>query len=365
MAMKDNRFNELLNLVLSGKASDLEKEELAELCQQDGEKRLLYKLFVKGGVVAGRSEAEAAYGRHRQKMLSEGYLSGSLSEIGGPGALPGTDRRRRSRLYAYTGIFAMLLLLLCAFLYVKQGPVTVEYVEIVTKKKERKHVVLPDSSDLWLNEESKLVYSKPFGAKLREVSLVGEAYFDVAKNKEKPFVVHIGEAKVRVLGTSFNLRAYPDEEQMETALVEGSVEVELKDRYDKTVQVLLEPGQKLTIPNVINKPDRPEKQDHAKKIRPFEQDVQLRTLGKSPEDSLALDGLWRENKLAFDADPLYKVVNKLEKWYDVKIVIRNDKLAKKSFSGIFERKSIYQVLDALKATGQLDYAVEAGTLVVY
>ena len=88
----------------------------------------------------------------------------------------------------------------------------------------RSHVVLPDGTDLWLNAESKVKYSIPFSRESRQVELSGEAFLKVVRNENVPFIVHTGKATVKVLGTQFNVKAYPEYEQLEVALTEGSVE---------------------------------------------------------------------------------------------------------------------------------------------
>ncbi|HEX2935071.1 MAG TPA: FecR family protein, partial [Bacteroidales bacterium] len=111
-------------------------------------------------------------------------------------------------------------------------------------------IILPDGTEVWLNAGSKLTYNMGYGQKTREVSLAGEGYFKVAKQKVKPFIVHTVKANIKALGTEFNVKAYPDEDFIETILVEGSVVVNQVNNDKKNANadeketVILKPGQK-------------------------------------------------------------------------------------------------------------------------
>src|SRR2546423_14261851 len=94
----------------------------------------------------------------------------------------------------------------------------------------RSKLVLPDGSTVWLNAGSKLTYNKDFGNNIREVSLVGEAFFDVMHIPDVPFVIETPTAVVKVLGTSFNVKAYPNETTTETSVIRGRVEISPRQR---------------------------------------------------------------------------------------------------------------------------------------
>ena len=110
--------------------------------------------------------------------------------------------------------------------------------QISTKNGSKTSLVLPDGTKVWLNSGSQLDYDKNYGNKLREVSLIGEAYFDVVKNPERPFLIHTRKMDIKVIGTAFNVKCYPGEKTTETSLVRGSIEVTLKDRQEK---IMLKP----------------------------------------------------------------------------------------------------------------------------
>src|ERR1700722_5620570 len=116
--------------------------------------------------------------------------------------------------------------------------------EISTHNGSKTNVVLPDGTTVKLNAGSKLTYDKNYGNTTREVNLTGEAFFEVVKNKEKPFIIHTKKIDIKVLGTIFNVKSYPDE-KTETSLVRGSIEVTFKDKSSE--KIILKPNEKLIV----------------------------------------------------------------------------------------------------------------------
>lgn len=159
---------------------------------------------------------------------------------------------------------------------------------------QRACITLQDGTIVWLNAQSTLIYPSHFYGKERIVSITGEAFFEVSKDKEKPFIVTAQDAKIRVLGTKFNVYSYPDTKQIKTSLIEGAVQV-----FYKSKQVILRPNEesiaqdgKLTVSNIKN------------------------------PDML----LWRNGIYSFNNERLVEIVRKLELYYDVTINIANPKL---------------------------------------
>ena len=124
--------------------------------------------------------------------------------------------------------------------------------EVIVPFGSKSRILLPDGSEVWLNAGSKLTYSMNYGRKLREVNLVGEGYFKVAHNPAKPFIVQASKVRIKALGTEFNVKAYPDENVIETILVKGSVVIDKSEtsgnNSNKISQsIVLKPGQKARI----------------------------------------------------------------------------------------------------------------------
>ena len=191
--------------------------------------------------------------------------------------------------------------------------------EISIKSSSRTNLVLPDGTKVWLNASSELTYEKTYGNKLREVTLSGEAYFDVVKNKEKPFIIHTAKMDIKVLGTVFNVKCYPGEKTTETSLVRGSIEVTLKDRLEK---IMLKPNEKLIINNADEIAEK--SKTVSRKVTPSKAVIEkpiisLTHLTLLPIDSTIVETAWVQNRLVFSSETFEEVVLKMERWYNVKI----------------------------------------------
>ncbi|WP_316751874.1 FecR family protein [Pedobacter gandavensis] len=154
-------------------------------------------------------------------------------------------------------------------------------------------VRLPDGTEVWLNAASKLKYSNDFKAKKREVTLSGEAYFEVAHLANRPFLVHTSNQVVEVLGTHFNVDAYPDEENQVTTLLEGQVKTSSKKQ-----NVLLKPGEQAIL------------------------DLQHDRLKKAEADLESVMA-WKNGDFIFKDENLASVMKKVERWYDVDVVFQD------------------------------------------
>lgn len=186
----------------------------------------------------------------------------------------------------------------------------------------RSHVVLPDGTDLWLNSESKIRYGIPFVRENRQLELTGEAFLNVVKNRKSPFIVHAGTASVKVLGTRFNVKSYPDDEQLEIALIEGSVEFSGS---------LPGSGSPATLsPNSYLVMDKNSGEVHQG----------IRDLAKYTS--------WYMNVIIFDETPMPEVAKTLERWYGVKVSVTNPEINKYKFTTTFENESLYRVLELLE-----------------
>ncbi len=201
--------------------------------------------------------------------------------------------------------------------------------EVTAPKGQISKCVLADGTQVWLNAGSTLKYDPALKGNFREVSLDGEAYFKVSKNKHKPFVVTTVHAQIKVLGTVFNLKAYSGDNNLETTLEEGSIEFSLNGSATKPVE--LKPGEQLVY------------KISEKKI----------TLGKV---ETYLHTAWKDGKFVFKDADLKTIISELEKLYDVRIHLQNDSLLKLHFRGMFEyEQNIFSALEALEQTTNMKY----------
>jgi len=236
--------------------------------------------------------------------------------------------------------------------------------EVSTKNGSRTKIQLPDGTMVWLNGNSKLVYdNRHFGEGIREVTLIGEGYFDVVKNKEKPFIIHTAKMDIKVVGTAFNVKCYPDEKNTETSLIRGSIEVTLKNRKEK---IMLAPSEKLVISNddpaIVNKPEKDNKQPgKATASKPF---ITLQHLTIMGDDSVVVETAWVQNRLVFSSDTFEDVAQKMEKWYGMHISFTNKKIRTEKLTGSFEKETVNEALSALQLTTHFKYKINNDTIII-
>jgi transmembrane sensor len=234
--------------------------------------------------------------------------------------------------------------------------------ELLAKPGKKMRLLLPDGTQIWLNSDSKINYNKAFDGKTREVVLVGEAFFDVAKDKTRPFIIHTKAMDVKVLGTAFNVKAYPEDKTTETTLIHGSVEVTLNERQEK---IMLKPSEKLIVNTLQNKSEKVNTQIFNSKIIEKEKPIiELSYLTIYPIDSSIVETAWIENKLVFRNESLEDIALKMERWYGVSIVISSESLKKELITGSFEKETIYQALKALQFTNKFTYTTKNDKIII-
>lgn len=219
----------------------------------------------------------------------------------------------------------------------------------------KKEVLLPDGSRVVLNAGSKLTYDAEALAKgERVVTLTGEGYFDVKASAEHPFIIKTGKVDVRVLGTTFNLKAYPNDRRVETYLISGKVEVAWQTKGEEA-QIRLQPLERV----VINLPAAEEAASATMKRLPAVVPQPIAVPG-APEVAEAPVPAWMQGRLEFENVTFEQLANELERWYNVKIDVQNDKLKGEVFSGAFNNKPLPEVLQALQLTMQFQYRAQEG-----
>lgn len=204
------------------------------------------------------------------------------------------------------------------------------FATVITEKGNRAQLILPDGTKVWLNSCSKLEYNMDFIAD-RKIKLSGEAYFDVAKNKDHPLTVETSLVKVAVLGTKFNLRAFEDEDIIETTLYEGAVSVNnIHDTFQQ--DILLHPDQQLT----------------------FNRDNTFALTSADHDNNIK----WKDGIFYFKKQELRYIAKNLSRSFNVDIIITDDDLANQQFTCEFKNsETINEILDILQMTGRLDYKI--------
>lgn len=227
--------------------------------------------------------------------------------------------------------------------------------QVSTQPGSKSKLELPDGSQVWLNANSKLTYSNAaFGTKNREVILSGEAFFDVVKN-DIPFIIHTRSVNITVKGTAFNVKAYPKEETVETSLVRGLVEITTDQ--DPERRILLKPNEKIVIPvNGI-----PHKTSSFRKSDTLASALySITKLGSGSKGPAEI--VWINDRLVFDNETFAEIAPKMESWYNIRIIFADSVMKDKRFSGVIEKESLKEVLNAMKLSAFFEYRISENEL---
>lgn len=216
------------------------------------------------------------------------------------------------------------------------------YIVKANPKGRKLKMLLSDGSTVYLNSESKISFRENFGDTTRQVYLEGEAYFQVAKNVEVPFVVYTRNLTITALGTSFNVKTYSEDTQAYVALETGKALVKRITLIDSMASsVILNPGQTVSYDKL---------KERLSPVREFDYNEQL---------------AWKEGVLYFNEDSFSEVTKKLERWYGVEIVILNqDKAHDWYYSGTFKDVSLENVLTGISYTKSFEYEINNGTIYI-
>lgn len=352
-------LQELEGMLRENPAAGYSKEVLNDLWQNDPHTDSQY--------------SESRYRELVQQIKNMGIDDGRFTNDdhfinGGSEELPVRSSKRKWLVAFSTA--AVVLLIACTY-YLSGSSATVKESEtaqaknqISTKNGSKTSLVLPDGTKVWLNSGSQLVYDKNYGNKVREVSLVGEAYFDVVKNPERPFLIHTAKMDVKVLGTAFNVKCYPGEKTTETSLVRGSVEITLKDRQEK---IMLKPNEKL----VINNDDAGRKSpDEIAAVKPAVRKngkpiISVSHLTLLPADNTVIETAWVQNRLVFSGESFEEVALKMERWYNIKIDFADVNLMDEKLTGNFERETVVEALNALRLVSSFTYTIKSDKVTIF
>jgi transmembrane sensor len=349
---QDNRIWILMSRHLSGEASPEETKELQNLLEQDPRKQYAYDILQTYFNQPAPPEASP--------VPEDAGLEANLLRIID---LPQARRRLlSSRVKWIAAACIAACLLLGGLLIHRNTPKTlaplarnIHSEEVLAKAGTRTKLVLPDSTEVWLNSNSRLKYSAAFDQTDREVVLEGEAYFEVAKDARLPFVVHASSIDIRVLGTSFAVKSYPQDETIEATLLKGSIEISRKDN-PAGAQIILKPNEKLVFQKSLAIVDRtnpsPSKPVMGAAPAP---DISVNTIRQDLPDSDKIETAWLYNRLVFDGDRFRELADKMERWFNVRIVIRDSSLNNYRFSGIFEKETVDNALKELQLTNDFSF----------
>jgi transmembrane sensor len=220
----------------------------------------------------------------------------------------------------------------------------------------RAHLTLVDGTKVWLNAGSQLRYSSGFANHNREVFLEGEAYFDVAHDNNMQFVVKTSHLDIKVYGTEFNVKAYPDEDFIQTTLVKGSIAIEgaIVAKTGKRI-VYLKPNQTATY--YINKKRAgkgEEKSDvHLEKKITGKENMEI-----LPEINPVVYTSWKDSRWMIEGESMLSLAKKLERRYNMKFIFHSKALQRYKFTGTLKDETLEQVLNLIKLSAPIEYRIE-------
>lgn len=314
--------------LFNGEATPDEKRQVGGWLNQNEDNRKLYcdlqEIWLATGVSGNRDKynTEAAIKTFKEKIHN------SEKEV---------KVFNLREILKYAAIIALMLALPVMYYFGKTGSQPEEsYTTIACAFGDKSTITLPDGSLVHLNSGSRLTFNNDFQSEYRMVSLEGEAYFRVKKSNEIPFKVKASDIEVEVLGTEFNLKAYPDENTISTTLAEGSVQV--TSRFQQTT---IKPNQKIVYDRVDNQ-------------------MKLFSLKDiTPETE------WKDGRLIFRNESLEELELKLERWFDVDIVFADEQVKKRKFTGILERESILEAIAYFNYSKYVGYKIKDNEITFY
>ena len=215
----------------------------------------------------------------------------------------------------------------------KQKQLSTQNFTVSAEKGQRAFVTLPDSTKVWLNSDTKISYPADYGMKERNVALMGEAYFEVAKNPDKRFIVETKGMQVEALGTAFNINAYKNDNKIIASLFSGSVRVSYEDHV-----TILKPHESVKV------------------------DLLTRDFFQYEDNTMKDIALWRENEITFDGESLEEIAHIINRLYNTTIYIEDESLKKECYIGTVRNNSLENFIDIINLTTPVVYENKGDTV---
>lgn len=323
--MNKKQIESLLIKSLSQQADEGEEQAIQEWIKQSSKNKRSFEAYQKLWndsnklMVPGKIDVEAALQQSKKHI---------------------PQFRRKTRWLSYwpqvAAVLVLSIFISSVFTFLVKPGVNkqeqVIYQEIKAAYGTQTKLQLPDGTAVWLNAGSQLNFPISFkNLDERKVTLIGEGFFEVTKNAQQPFIVSTSKLDIQVLGTSFNVNAYENENNITVALKEGKVSL-LQQLRGKQQQVLsLNPSEVASY------------------------DIKNNKIIHSTENDLDRYIAWKDGLIVFFDDPMRKVITRLENWYNVEIEVNDQKLLEENITGTFNDNSLDQVLHLLSLMSPIDY----------
>ena len=345
---------------LSGEATIAEQERLQQLLQQDASFQQQYELLTRmwhAGEKQNKQKIDEAEKENISRILQ---LAKKESEDYKLSAKPGSIHKKY--LYAITSAAAAIIIIV-AIVWMfsinktnNNTAVVVPHTQtLIADNGNKTRTILPDGSTVWVNAGSHISYNENLSGPLREVTLDGEAYFDVVKQPKRPFIVHVSGYNIKVLGTAFNVKSYPEDKTVETTLLRGLVEV-TKEGAEKQKPIFLHPNEKLILGKIAAN-DKVKLPDNIQDANQETTGFTIKHLDSALKEKEIIETAWVYNRLEFRGESFEQLAGKLERWYNVKIFFDDYAVRKLNFNGSFEDETIEQALVALKTATAFGYTI--------
>lgn len=320
---------ELLHRLIAGSTTEEENRQLMEWFRQCASREEFFKLFE-----SAWKESSDEMPRDVQERMYRRLSRGLDEEKKQAKVIPLRSRFSR-KIWQWVAVACIIVVLSLVNynMYHKQKQLSTQNFMVSAEKGQRAFVTLPDSTKVWLNSDTKISYPADYGMKERNVALVGEAYFEVAKNPAKRFVVKTKGMQVEALGTAFNINAYKNDNKMIASLFSGSVRVSYEDHV-----AILKPHESVKV------------------------DLLTRNFLQYEDNNMKNIALWRENEITFDGESLEEIASIINRLYNTTIYIEDESLKKECYIGTVRNNSLENFIDIINLTTPVVYENKGDTV---
>lgn len=350
----------LISRYLSGDATAEERASLMKALQEDPGLKLQFELLQQLWMAGDPAKETDVENEKIKKILQLAAVEEVLEQPPLVEMETGEAPRRKFRFTKWmaAAITAGIIVSTWAIWQFKQQPIPQPANEIVAHKGSRTRTLLPDGSIVWLNAGSTLSYDPVFDGPKREIILNGEAFFDIAPQANRPFIVHAGNIDIKVLGTAFNVKSYADDHTVETTLLRGLVQLSRKDKPDEK-PILLKPHQKLVMEKEMKEEDAGKKDDIDR--MPVQSVLQL---DSNLQEFELPETAWIYNRLEFRGDGFPELAKKLERWYNITIHFEDEAVQSLTFNGSLENETVEQAFRALQVAVPFSFTIKGNELFI-
>ncbi len=326
----DATYLDLIGKYLSGNLKPDEKTVLMTWVEKSAENEAFFDKMIQLWSVSGQYEEEA----DTWEMDTDAAWNKVEEHLFPIRELPLNEPQKRGRILnfptALLRIAAVALIAIVAGYWWWSSPngnavIEKKMLSVATSIEEKRSITLPDGSEVWLNENSVLTYDSLFAE--RHVSLTGEAFFDVAHDENRQFVITSGETATTVLGTAFNVRAYPDEDRIEVTVERGLVK--FQEKADESDEALLEKGTKGIF---------------------VKEEKEVKKIDKADQNATA----WKTLRLNLNDVPVEQFEPTLERYFNVEIEVKKPCILKQKFYGTYEDPSLETLLETMAFSMDLE-----------